>query len=306
MPRRNRPLDQAAVEQATGLSREVLRKWEQRYQFPKPLKGERGQRIYTAADLARLQDIVRLINRGQRVGKVIALPPEELQALLLQDDAVCYAHGVREASATLLLTLQTLAPPNATEDFFTGLIERDGLAFFVDQHLPAFNVAVGEAWAAGSLGVHGEHRYSEIVTQVVLRALPAMVPESPGPRVLLTTPPGEAHALGLLGVRAALALAGAPCISLGTQTPAADAVRAVHDLNVGILGISISVHPKARFVRQYMQELRAGLPPTCQLWAGGRGAPCLQHPGTADIQIFSSTRQAVQVWSDLARASGQV
>ena len=45
-----------------------------------------------------------------------------------------------------------------------------------------------------------------------------------GPRVLLTTLPGEPHGLGLLMVEALLTLDGCRCLSLGVQTPPGDIV----------------------------------------------------------------------------------
>ena len=54
-------MNQAEIEQATGLSREVLRKWELRYQFPVPERGARGQRLYQAKDLPKLRLIKQLM-----------------------------------------------------------------------------------------------------------------------------------------------------------------------------------------------------------------------------------------------------
>ena len=75
-------MKQAEIEQATGLSREVLRKWELRYQFPLPERGPRGQRLYQAKDLPKLRLITQLLARGMRPGKLVLLPVKQLQALL--------------------------------------------------------------------------------------------------------------------------------------------------------------------------------------------------------------------------------
>ena len=72
--------NQAAVEQVTGLTREVLRKWEQRYQFPQPTRGERGERRYSQGDVQRLQLICRLLKSGLRPGAVVRQSEVQLQA----------------------------------------------------------------------------------------------------------------------------------------------------------------------------------------------------------------------------------
>lgn len=41
-------LNIAAVERETGLSKDVLRKWELRYGFPAPLRDSQGERAYPA------------------------------------------------------------------------------------------------------------------------------------------------------------------------------------------------------------------------------------------------------------------
>jgi DNA-binding transcriptional MerR regulator len=71
--------NQAAVEQATGLTREVLRKWELRYQFPMPTRGERGERLYTQDDVKRLQLITRLMKTGLRPGALVPHSKARLQ-----------------------------------------------------------------------------------------------------------------------------------------------------------------------------------------------------------------------------------
>ena len=47
-------LSLSEVEQVAGLSREVLRKWEIRYAFPLPVRGERGERRYRVTDVPKL------------------------------------------------------------------------------------------------------------------------------------------------------------------------------------------------------------------------------------------------------------
>ena len=52
------------VERATGIGRDTLRIWERRYGFPKPVRNEKGERIYSESQLRRLQRIRRLLDQG--------------------------------------------------------------------------------------------------------------------------------------------------------------------------------------------------------------------------------------------------
>ena len=69
----NRPVDSSAlalnisaVERETGLSKDVLRMWERRYGFPKPVRDDNGERRYSAAEVAKLRAIKRLMDVGRR------------------------------------------------------------------------------------------------------------------------------------------------------------------------------------------------------------------------------------------------
>jgi methylmalonyl-CoA mutase cobalamin-binding subunit len=296
-------ISQAAVEQLTGLSREVLRKWELRYQFPVPVRGARGQRLYTPEDVQILQLIKRLVNRGLRPVKLMPPSLDRLHELLATHDPEMDADQTGAAQAALLACLGPGAAPGAVFSHLEGLIKDKGLAGFAAQHLPAFNRAVGDAWASGRLGVHAEHHYSEAVRQVVLRAMAQLHPVPLQPRVLLTTPPGELHTLGLLAVQAALTVQGAHCICLGSQTPVADVVQAVNDWGVKLVAVSVSACLAPDLVRSYVRVLRQRLPAACGLWVGGQGGEFLAAETgsreTAGLLVFQSVHQAVQGWMQL-------
>ena len=296
---------QAAVEQATGLSREVLRKWELRYQFPMPVRGVRGQRLYREQDIVRLQLIQRLAAQGLRAGQLVPLSLADLQA---KQDASAWPTAqavdptqLQAAAQALLVCLKPGAAPSAVSIHLEQLVKKLGLALLVDQYLPVFNQTIGDAWSAGLLGVHGEHHYTECVRNVVLRALSPLTASQAQPRVLLTTPPGELHGLGLLGLQAALNLHGADCVSLGTQTPLSNVVQAVWELDAKVVALSVSINFAPTVMCAYVKVLRQQLPHDCSVWVGGQGAaPLLDHP-MLGVAVFQSTGAAVSAWRLLAQ-----
>jgi len=302
------PMSLAATEQASGLPREVLRKWEQRYGFPQPLRDARGQRMYLPADVQRLQLLKRLLNQGLRPGKLVPLPASDLQALLARTPLACanplLARAVDDAVQALLACVSPPAGALALRTFLERTVKADGLALFVESYLPAFNQAIGAAWAEGQLGVYAEHHYTQTVRQLVLTALSALPASQAQPRVLLTTPPGELHSLGLLALQAALMLQGADCISLGTQTPVRDVVQAVLELGVGVVAVSASGSLRPDNLQRYLRELHSGLPPDCLIWAGGLGCAALADAALEGLQVFQGSQDAVQAWQDLSQKSG--
>src|SRR5690349_25021800 len=67
------------VAKLTGLSKDVVRVWERRYGFVKPLRSANRYREYTAEDVALLRFLKEELDRGQTIG---ALAVEGRDALL--------------------------------------------------------------------------------------------------------------------------------------------------------------------------------------------------------------------------------
>jgi MerR family transcriptional regulator, light-induced transcriptional regulator len=97
-----------------------------------------------------------------------------------------------------------------------------------------------------------------------------------------------------------LAIEGARCLSLGVQTPVWDLVLAAraHRCDVVALSFSGCMNPNA--VIAALAELRAKLPGTVEVWAGGL-APVLHRravPGVHAIATFHDLPGRVGRWRD--------
>jgi len=298
------PLNLATVEGLTGLSREVLRKWELRYGFPITSRDARGHRLFKSAEVEKLRLMAQLVMIGMRPGTLVTHNTAQLQAWLdLHHSAPETApddNMVANQVQALLTSLGAQAQAHALGDLIDMLIRHHGLAQFVAQFLPAFSQAVGMAWENGQIGVHAEHRYSQAVQQKILRALPAPAHHGAPPRVLMTTPPGELHTLGLLGLQVQLDLAGASCINLNAQTPVPDVVAAVGQWDVSVVCVSVSISLSPAQAGDYLQALRRALPEACHVWVGGQGCAALSSDRLRGCDVFTHARSAVLRWREMA------
>ena len=209
-----------------------------------------------------------------------------------------------EGVPELLAGLAPGAAPHAVQACLSARIHADGLGDFIDQRLPAFNRAVGDAWAGGRLGAHAEHHYSSAVQLVVQAQVRACLPSQFLSRVLLTTPPGELHGLGLLAVQAALTLQGADCFNLGLQSPVSEVVQAVTDWDIKLVAISASIVLPPSVAGAYLLELRRALPKGCAIWVGGEGYAWVRTSPLAGVKSFQSTSQAVKAWQKMTGGLG--
>lgn len=289
----------AAVERDTGLSKDTLRVWERRYGFPNPERDHFGERIYSIDQVDRLRAIRRLMDIGYRPGKIIGLSLEDLQALA---ESVPQAAPVAsEDQAADLDQLMNVLKSHEIEDLRRQLSQRVlrlGLARFVTELVAPLTEKVGDTWARGQLEIYEEHLFTESM-QVVLRNAISTIPQ-PGnrPRVLLTTFPSEPHGMGLLMVEALLALEGCRCFSLGVQTPVWDIVLAAQAQDIDTVVLSFSQVMNPTLVVDGLTELRAKLPKSVEIWAGGR-CPVLGRRAPDGIRVvteFADLTKSVVDW----------
>jgi hypothetical protein len=295
----------AAVERETGLGKDTLRAWERRYGFPLPQRDAAGTRGYPRALVDRLVLIRRAMSTGLRPGRLLSMPAAELDALLsslapAEVQAVSPQDGRPALDAAAAIEALRTGGGAALRRWLMLGLARLGLASFVVDGLAPLTVAIGQAWVDGTIAIYEEHVYSEAVQSVLRGALAPLQAglESEGPRVLLTTVPGEAHALGLLMAEVMLTLRTCPCLSLGTQTPLADIVAAARAHRIDVVALSFSAGLGAEQALPALAELRAGLPASVQLWIGGRAAALrgLRIAGVRVVGELAEIAHAVDDW----------
>lgn len=171
---------------------------------------------------------------------------------------------------------------------FQARLQREGLSRFVQDILEPMNRIVGDRWLRGEMSIAQEHLYTQSVTDVLQSAVTTIPVGLGTPRILLATPPGEIHTLGLLMARAILGLEGAACVSLGAQMPVPEIARAVAALQIDIVGISTSAAQAKRVTIKFLHELRTAIDPKVRIWVGGTASERLPKrvPGVAVTIAF--------------------
>jgi len=293
----------ADVERDTGVAKDTLRAWERRYGFPAPARDAHGERRYDADSVARLRVLRRLLLAGHRPGRVVTLPLADLQRLAARAAGAGAASDAAATPGTTSSAVPAAARPGPSTDdravavaaqivqalqrtdvtavrrALQGELARRGLAGLLVEVLAPVNVAIGDAWMTGGLGVAEEHLYTESVQGLVRQALGTLPEPADGgaPRVLLSTLPGEPHLLGLLMAEVMLRLEGCSCWSLGGQTPIADLVGAAAKVGADIVALSVTPVMRPRTLTAALAALDRALPARTALWVGGAGARRERH-----------------------------
>jgi DNA-binding transcriptional MerR regulator/methylmalonyl-CoA mutase cobalamin-binding subunit len=274
------------IEQETGISRDTLRVWERRYNFPSPTRNQRSERLYTLEQLNRLRLIKQLLDDGMRPGKLVSLDTQQLRQLTGNaDEAVA-----PNADVAALLECVHRGPRYSLLARLETLLQQYGLRDFISEVVVPMNQAVGEAWFRGEIGIFDEHHYAEQMRRILTNALADLPPGDENVRVLLTTLPGELHSLGLLMVACMISLEGAQALLIGVQTPLDEIVRGACESGCNVVGLSCSAHMGRRTIAAQLVKLSKLLPQHITIWAGGSGISSLTMLQDR-IQLFTDLKQ---------------
>jgi len=299
----------SVVADRTGLSRDVLRIWERRYQAVEPSRTAGGQRLYSDGELQRFQLLAVATRRGRSIGSVAGLTTAELSRMVADDEAARTPLQAGAAAlpraphveiAELALVHARALDASSLDRELRRAVGRYGLPMFLEDIVPMLMRRIGDEWAAQRLAIPHEHLASGIVLAILLEAVRA-IPETPGaPRMLVATPSGEQHVVGAALIAAAAALDGWSILFLGADVPASDLVMASHGVRAVALSI-VHAYDPAQTVRD-VQAVRSALSPTVSLIVGGSAAVRLQDAFTVGgITVCHDIAQARAVFARVAR-----
>ncbi len=268
----------AVVAERTGLSRDVLRVWERRYSAVEPARTPGGQRLYSDADVARFRLLAAATKHGRSISQVASMPTAELEHLVGEDEAARPATepaslaDVHAERVALALEYTRALDGAGLDRVLRRAIAQNGLSAFLEDIVPHLMHRIGEQWNAGRLGIAQEHLASAAVLAIILESTHA-VPEAPSaPRLLVTTPSGERHAVGAALAAAAAVLDGWAAVYLGVDVPAADIVAAAEATGARAVAMSVVYTDDLALVSRELREVRSKLNARVPLLVGGVAA----------------------------------
>ena len=224
----------AAVARRIGVAPDTLRTWARRYGMGPSQHVAGKHRRYTAADVARLEIMARLIKDGvmpaeaarvarnadvsgaQIIRPVLQAVPNldevKPEGLLDFDSPRNAIRGLTRAS--------TMLDSDACSNLVARLLDAKGVIWTWDNVLVPVLTAAGDRWATTGDGVDIEHLLSEVVIDE-LRTIAEELSDPVNVRpVLLLSAPHELHTIPIYAIQAALAQHQIACRMLGARLPA--------------------------------------------------------------------------------------
>ena len=241
-----------------GVSPELLRAWETRYELVRPERTEGGLRLYSEEDERRVRAMKERIETG--------LSASEAARLAKLDDPPAGSVEASEIERDLERSFDELDEPGAQ-----AAIDRLLGSFTLEAALRGvilpFLHRIGERWAGAELSVAHEHFAANVVGGR-LRGLARGWGRGVGPRAILACPPGEQHELGLLCFGLLLRQRGWRITYLGAATPPQEVAGALEELAPDVVVLSAVAPERFAEAHEDISEL-AG---RTRVVIGGAGA----------------------------------
>ena len=262
----------------TGLTAHVIRVWEKRYGAVQPSRTGSNRRLYTDAEIARLQLLRRATEFGHSIGTIAALKNARLIEL-----AAPAAESPRAATAA--------SRGKSTVDFvrccITATRELDALAFEETLHRASVGLgqhglvehvvapvaeAIGELWRDGTITAAHEHFASAAIRVFLGHASRPFALPANAPHLVVATPAGQLHELGAVMVAATATDLGWRVTYLGTSLPAAEIAGAALQHHARAVALSIVYPVDDENLPEELNKLRRYLPGETQIIVGGRAS----------------------------------
>jgi DNA-binding transcriptional MerR regulator/methylmalonyl-CoA mutase cobalamin-binding subunit len=258
-----------AVSQATGLSIETLRAWERRYQIVAPIRDGNGRRAYQPDDVVRLRKLREATEKGHPISRLARLGEAELDQILGPGAAGSPGGSPDQGlGAQIIAAAADYRPEECDRLLAMALALLPVSQVVIDVLTPAL-VEVGERWHRGQFSIAQERIVSSAVRKQLSSVLDTYSRIATGPLMVLSTPAGERHELGILMCALLAASRNIRCHYLGADLPAADLATYATRVRADVLALSVVSGANATASLDELARLAEFLPTRIELWGGG-------------------------------------
>ncbi len=274
-----------------GLSQDILRAWEKRYQAVRPVRTATARRMYGDGEIHRLRLLRRLTEAGHQIGDIARLSDARLGALLkAEPDSAAEVspdggvsggrivpspgiapHRANDRLQTCLAAVKALDAVALEELFGSALVDLGRLGLLTRFITPVAH-EIGQYWRAGDLTAAHEH-FATAAIKAFLHRLPARpAAMSSGPLIVVATPVGESHELGALMAHLVAQEIGWRSVYLGSNLPASEIAGVVRQKGARVVALSVVYPADESVLAMELLALRKHLPRPVEILVGGRGA----------------------------------
>ncbi len=261
------------VAKLTGLSKDVIRVWERRFDLLKPTRGANRYRNYSDEDVTLLRYLKEQLDAGGSIGELARLGREELLGRA-RASAPRVSFVENTFSRLLRELLSTLDPFDRVtfEKRLNGAVAVVPFEEALHGILLPLQEQVGQLWHDGHVNVGIEHYVTKQIQQKIFSAMNQLPVAEFGPKVVVACPPGEEHDIAAFAVAYRCRVRGCRVYYLGANVPVPSLTnlcsRVEPDLTIISFPLALSESKATELVQALVEEVS----PVSQLSVGGHGA----------------------------------
>jgi methanogenic corrinoid protein MtbC1 len=274
------------VAHRTGLTQDLLRAWELRYDVVRPQRSHGGQRRYSDADVERPRLLRSAVETGRRIGEVASLPTEELVDMVREDarhlepGASGGAAGSGSARDYMYESLSAIQEFDARR--LEETLDRAALVLpstdFAERVVSPLMRLIGDLWAHEQLTPAHERLASSVVRRMLDALREDLQKNSTGPRMVVGTPSRQYHEIGAMLVATTAAALGWRVVYVGADVPGAAIADAARQTGAQVVALSIVYPPNDERIAADLRELKRSLRKNVSIVAGGPAAGVRRRP----------------------------
>ena len=261
----------------TGLSPDLIRAWEKRYQAVEPGRTDTARRLYSDSDVHRLKLLKQATEGGRRIGDIAGFTDEQLQSLIDSDrpePAVPTRLAPDESDSLANIRFEVMQAvrahdPQLIDELLLKASLENTIPVLMEEVISPVLREIGEGTRDGSLRIAQEHVATAQIRTFLGSLRPASTEYQSAPKIVITTPSGQLHELGALMVSVTCASEGWSPIYLGPNTPADEIAAAVIGSGALALGLSITYPADDPRLPGELRRLRRQLPAGFPMFVGG-------------------------------------
>jgi MerR family transcriptional regulator, light-induced transcriptional regulator len=278
------------VAERTGLSAHAIRAWERRYGAIAPARSPGRHRLYSEADMHRLNLLAEACRAGRQISALAKMSNEHLLLLLGRAPNPTAAEGEafsREAGDGAFCT-QVLEAVRRLDTLSLDDVLQRAQVSLGDQGLLRRVITplareVGTLWRAGQITAAQEHFFTAMAKVFIWNMTRQYRPDARAPKMVVGTPAGQHHEIGARIVSAVAANHGWNVTYVGASLPAFELAGAVQTSGASALVLSIVFPQDDPTLPLELEKLGQLLPQNIQVLVGGRASgaylPALEAMG---------------------------
>ncbi|PJB54155.1 MAG: hypothetical protein CO099_03160, partial [Bdellovibrio sp. CG_4_9_14_3_um_filter_39_7] len=243
----------------SGVGVHTIRAWEKRYKAVEPERNDTGRREYTDFDIERLSLLSELCTIGHSIGKIAALPTDELKKLLkklgkpMQERKNSSSKmdisliDIRQSLQSLILALKSYKLDIISHEINKLKILLSPRQLALDIISPLLN-EVGREVEQRELTISQEHALSAILKFHIGHLLFRQMNQKTNKpfKVLICSMEGDFHEFGILQAALLCNHYGVQYYYLGPNLPVDSLVDAYESLEANMIIVGATVIPEGR------------------------------------------------------------